>query len=114
MTSVLGPIYSHRSLQDGKHVAIVKMHYNSTSTGECVAETVRKLLAICGRENAPNESSIRRLISKFEVTGSQLHTMRSRAGHSLENVDGVEARRWKALWYWTTQEHRFVDVVTHC
>lgn len=49
---------------------------------------------------------------------SQLHTMRSRAGHSLENVDAVrdgeEARRRKALWNWTTQEHRFVDVVTRC
>lgn len=44
--------------------------------------------------------------------------MRSRAGHSLENVDAVrdgeEVRRRKALWHWTMQEHRFVDVVTRC
>lgn len=45
------------------------MHYKY---GEYFAETVRKLRAIIGRDSAPNESPIRRLIWKFEGTGSVL------------------------------------------
>lgn len=47
-----------------QRLIIVKTHYKS---GESFAETVRRLRAIFGRNNAPNESTVRRLINKFET-----------------------------------------------
>ncbi|PSN31412.1 hypothetical protein C0J52_25474 [Blattella germanica] len=38
--------------------------------GDCYAQTVRRLRVLLGRNNAPNESTIRRLLTKFEATGN--------------------------------------------
>ena len=39
---------------------------------ECAKKTVQKLRTIFGRNKAPSESTVRRLITKFETTGSAL------------------------------------------
>lgn len=46
------------------------LHDRSTCGAQQVRRDVRKLRTIFGRENAPNEPSVRRLISNFEETGS--------------------------------------------
>lgn len=72
-----------------QRVVIVKVHYKYR---ESFAETVRKLHAIFGQDNAPNESSVQRLISKFKGTGSVLDLKRlvwTRAGCSLDNIEAV-------------------------
>ena len=38
--------------------------------GECATQAVRKLRTIFGRNEAPRESIVRRLMTKFETTGS--------------------------------------------
>lgn len=50
-----------------QRVLVVKTFY---SHGESYAETVRNLRRIMGRKEAPNESTVRRLIAKFNETGS--------------------------------------------
>ena len=49
-----------------QRVIIVKTHYKY---GESYAETARKVHGIFGRRNAPNQSTVQRLIKKFEETG---------------------------------------------
>ena len=45
----------------------LKTHYKY---GKSYAETVRKLRGIFGRRNAPYQSTVKRMIKKFEETGS--------------------------------------------
>lgn len=69
-----------------QRLIIVKTYYKN---GECFAETVRKLRAIFGRNNAPNESTVRRLIKKFETKFKLMDeksTVRRRPCRSLENI----------------------------
>lgn len=53
------------SLQE--RVLVVKTFYCHS---ESYAETVRHLRRIVGRNEAPNESAVRRLMVKFKETGS--------------------------------------------
>lgn len=72
-----------------QRLIIVKTHYKS---GESFAETVRRLRAIFGRNNAPNESTVRRLINKFETKFTLMDektTVRRRPCRSLENIAAV-------------------------
>jgi len=48
-------------------VIIMKTHYKY---GERYAETVRKVRGIFSRRNAPYQSTVQRMIKKFEETGS--------------------------------------------
>lgn len=69
-----------------QRVIVVKTHYKY---GECYAETVRRLRGIFGRQNAPNMSTVQRLIQKFEGTGSTVNrkvAVRRRTTRSLENI----------------------------
>jgi transposase len=69
-----------------QRLVMVKTHYKH---GECYAETVRKLPGIFGRQNAPNQSTVQRLVKKFEETGSIVDIKspgRARARRSLENI----------------------------
>jgi hypothetical protein len=73
-----------------QRVLVVKTHYKY---GECFAETVCKLRAILGRNNAPNESTVRRLIKKFEASGSTADIKTpecSRPSRSRENIAIVQ------------------------
>ena len=72
-----------------QRIQIVKMHYKH---GECFAVTTRKLRSLFGRRNVPDESTIRRLIQKFEKTGSVLdikHSVRCRPVRSQENINAA-------------------------
>lgn len=69
-----------------QRILIVKTHYKN---GESVATTVRKLRTILGHHHAPNESTVRRLIKKFEESGSVADNKspgRPRSGRSEANV----------------------------
>ncbi|KAL4098417.1 hypothetical protein QTP88_023036 [Uroleucon formosanum] len=77
------------SLSKEQRVLIVKTHYQN---GEHYAVTVRKLRTILGYHNAPNESTVRRLIKKFEESGSTQDKKisgRPRSGRSEANVTVV-------------------------
>lgn len=72
-----------------QRLIIVKTHYKN---GENYAETVRRLRAIFGRNNAPNESTVRRLIKKFETKFTLLNEktpVHRRVGRSIENIVAV-------------------------
>jgi transposase len=72
-----------------QRVVIVKAHYKY---GESYAETVRKVLGIFGRRNAPYQSTVQRMIKKFEETGSIMASklpVRHRTGRSLDNIAAV-------------------------
>lgn len=69
-----------------QRVLIVKTFYQS---GESYAATVRRLRAILGRNEAPNETTVRRLMLKFNETGSTLNVKscgRPRSGRSEQNI----------------------------
>jgi hypothetical protein len=68
-----------------QRVIIVKTHYKY---GERYAETVRKLRGIFGRRNAPYQSTVKRMLKKFEETCSIMDSklpVRHRTGRSLDN-----------------------------
>jgi Helix-turn-helix domain (DUF4817) len=72
-----------------QRILIVKTYYQN---GESFAETVRKLRASLGREDAPTVYTVRRLIHKFEETGSTIDNKKSgrpRSGRSEANVVAV-------------------------
>lgn len=72
-----------------QRVLIVKTYFKNK---ESFAETVRKLRTIMGRENAPNCSTVKRLINKFEETGSVANKSTPicrREGRSIENIAAV-------------------------
>ena len=53
----------------GQQVLIIKTLYQN---GECATQAVRKLRTISGRNEDPCESTVRRLVTKFETTVSVL------------------------------------------
>jgi hypothetical protein len=74
-----------------QRVIFVKTHYKF---GESYAKTVRKVRAIFGRRNAPYQSTVQRMIKKFEETGSIMDStsklpVRHRTGWSLDNIAAV-------------------------
>lgn len=72
-----------------QRILIVKLFYQN---GESFAATVRKLRSIWGHNNAPKESTVKRLMDKFAETGSVSDvktTTRLRPGRSTENVAAV-------------------------
>lgn len=69
-----------------QRVLIVKTFYQN---GESFAATVRRLRAILGRNHAPNESTVRRLMKKINERGSTANIKNSgrpRSGRSVENI----------------------------
>ena len=62
-------ILCHRAVFNCDTSFIVKTFYQN---GECSTEAVRKLRIIFGRNKALYESTVRRLVIKFETTGSVL------------------------------------------
>ena len=69
-----------------QRVIIVKTHYKY---GESYAKIVRKVRGIFGRRNAPYQSTVQRMIKKFEETGSIMDSklpVRHRIGRSLEKL----------------------------
>ena len=72
-----------------QRILIVKLFYQN---GESFAATVRKFRSIWGHNNAPKESTVKRLMDKFAETGSVSDvktTTRHRPGRSTENVAAV-------------------------
>jgi hypothetical protein len=67
----------------------LKTHYKY---GKSYAETVRKLRGIFGRRNAPYQSTVKRMIKKFEETGSIMDSklpVRHRTVRSVDNIAAV-------------------------
>jgi hypothetical protein len=72
-----------------QRVIVVKTHYKYR---ESYAETVRKIRGIFSRQNAPNQSTVQRIIKKFEETGSIMISklpVCHHTGRSLENIAAV-------------------------
>lgn len=68
---------------------ILKTHYK---TGECFAETMRKLRTHFGRHNVPPRSTVKELIKKFEHTYSlkdNTPCVRQRSRRSVQNIAAV-------------------------
>jgi hypothetical protein len=87
-----------------QRVIIVKTHYKY---GESYAVTVRKLRGIFGRRNAPYQSTVKRMIKKFEETGFIMDSklpVRHRTGRSLDNIAAVSESVAES------PEHRFAIV----
>ena len=75
-----------------QRVIIVKTRYKY---GESYAETVRKVRGIFGRWNAPYQSTVQRMIKKFEETGSIMDSklpVRHRIGRSLYKIAAVSEK----------------------
>lgn len=78
-----------RRLSIEQRVLVVKTYYQN---GESATATVRKLRPIMGRRDVPKESTVRRLMTKFEETGSLEDVKtpeRSRSRRSLFNQELV-------------------------
>ena len=72
-----------------QHVQIMKLYYEN---GSSVRATYRALRPFYGRNDRPAESTIRRLVAKFESTGSvnvQPPRVRARSARSAENIAAV-------------------------
>jgi len=72
-----------------QRVRIIKFYYQNQCS---VRETIRALRDFYPRHNRPAESTIRRLVAKFESTGSinhQLTPIRHRNARSIENIAAV-------------------------
>ena len=72
-----------------QRVIIVKTRYKY---GESYAETVRKLRGIFGRRNATYQLTVKRMIKKYEETGSIMDSklpVRHRTGRSLDSFAAV-------------------------
>ncbi|KAJ4427069.1 hypothetical protein ANN_26868 [Periplaneta americana] len=72
--------------------------------GESYAATVRRLSAILGHNEAPNESTVRRIMKKFFETGSTVNLKspgRRRSGRSEQNIavarDSVAVSSMKSI-----------------
>lgn len=77
------------SLSVEQHVQIIKLFYEN---GSSVRATFRALRPFYGRDDRPVESTIRRLVGKFESTGSvnnQPTLTRRRNARSNENIAAV-------------------------
>jgi hypothetical protein len=72
-----------------QRVFTVKTRYEY---GVSYAETVRKVRGIFGRRNAQYQSTVQRMIKKFEekgsIRGSKL-SVRHRTGRSVDNIAAV-------------------------
>lgn len=69
-----------------QRVEIVRIYYQNSSS---IRQTFRNLRTNFGQHNRPNERTIRRIVEKFEATGSvwDVHpTIRKRTGRSVENI----------------------------
>jgi len=72
-----------------QRVIIVRTHYKY---GESYAETVHKVRGIFGRQNEPYQSTVKRMIKKYEETGSIMDSklpVPHRTGQSLDNIATV-------------------------
>jgi hypothetical protein len=72
-----------------QHVISVKTHYKY---GVSYAETIRKLRGIFVQRNAPYQSTVKRMIKKFEETGSIMDSklpVGHCTGRSLDNIVAV-------------------------
>lgn len=72
-----------------QRISIVKIHYQN---GSIIKNTFRGLRDSFGRHGRPNETTIGRLMDKFERTGSVLDDVtptRLRTGRSTENIAAV-------------------------
>jgi hypothetical protein len=69
-------------------VIIVKTHYKY---GESYAETVRKVRGIFDRRNAPYQSTVQRMIKKFEETGSITDSKLPVRYRTVRSVDNIAA-----------------------
>lgn len=72
-----------------QRVLMVKHYYQN---GESLIATIRKVRPIFGRNNVPSPCTVKRLMEKFERTGSVSdvkHTTRARTARSEENVAAV-------------------------
>jgi len=75
-----------------QHVQIIKFYYQNQCS---VRETFRALRDFYPRHNRPAESTIQRLVAKFESTGSinnQSTPVRRRNARSAENIAAVRVR----------------------
>ena len=74
-----------------QRVEIIKIYYRKSQS---VASTLRAQLRIFGRNNLPSRSKIKRLVEKFDYTGTVQHvavpTCRWSA-RSIENIAAAEA-----------------------
>lgn len=72
-----------------QRVQIIKFYYQNNCS---IRATFRALRAIYGQNNRPTECTIRRLVSKFETTGSvtdRRAPLRERNARSAENIAAV-------------------------
>lgn len=72
-----------------QRVEMVKSYYQNQCS---IRQTFRALRPIYGVDGRPSESTIRRLINKFEATGSlldQTTPVRQRSARSIENIAAV-------------------------
>src|SRR5690349_14418587 len=72
-----------------QRVLIIKNYYQN---GESLIATIRKVRPLSGRNNVPNSSTVKRIIEKFESTGSVTdvkHKTRARRGRSEQNITAV-------------------------
>ena len=69
-----------------QRVEIMKIYYRNS---EAVASTLRP---IYGRNNRPSKSTIKRLVEKFESTGTvQNVPVRQRSARSVDNIAAAKA-----------------------
>jgi transposase len=73
-----------------KGVIFVKTHYKY---GESYSESVRIFRGIFGRRNPMNQSTVQRMIKKFEETGSIMDSKLPVRHHSRRSVDNIAAVR---------------------
>lgn len=72
-----------------QRVQIIKFYYQNKCS---VVQTLRSLRPFFGRRSGPSKSTLQRLVSKFETTGSvndQLTPVRQRNARSVENIAAV-------------------------
>lgn len=71
---------------------IVKRYYQN---GESLIATIPKVLSIFGRQNVPNSFIVKRIIEKFESTGSVgdvNHMRRARRSRSKQTITAARER----------------------
>lgn len=72
-----------------QRVNIIKLYFENDKS---LVATIRKVRAVFGGNNVPNPSTVKRLVEKFEATGSVLdvnHPTRCRRVRSEQNVSRI-------------------------
>lgn len=72
-----------------QRVNIIKLYFENNKS---LVATIRKVRAVFGGNNVPNPSTVKRIVEKFETTGSVIdvkHSTRYRRGRSVQNVSRV-------------------------